>query len=902
MNVFNKVTLQSLKKNKTRTIVTIIGIILSAAMICAVTTFASSMMNYAKESAIYSDGNWHGYEQNTTFQKYEEVLNSGKIEKAVYLQQLGYAYAEGCENEFKPYIYVLGAGKDVDDVFPIHITSGKYPTSSTEIMLPEHLYTNGGVKYNLGDTITLELGQRMLDGYPMTQNNPCYIYEQGDEVFNGEVLEVKETRTYTVVGFYERLSQMIEDSTAPGYSAITLADKETYTQYAYDVYFRMENPKEIYDFMEELGLTGNTNSDLLMYSGTFKFDTFSTMLYSLAAIVIGLIMFGSVALIYNAFSISVSERTKQFGLLSSVGATRSQLRRMVLTEAMMVSVIGIPLGVLAGVGGIGVTLLLIGNKFQSMTGMPIDMRVSVSPAAIIIAVIVALITVLISAWIPSKRATKVSAVEAIRQNLDVNAKGKDVKTSKLTYKLFGLPGVLANKHYKRNKKKYRTTVLSLFMSIVLFVSASAFTDYLMETVTGGFGSAGYDLTMHASGSEFDKITPEELLNRMKAAKSVTGGAYSQERYTNPLIDTKYLTEEGKEFLDRNQGQSNDKSTRNVSSYISFVDDASFKALLEENGLDEAKFMDPEKPLGIAVDGTTRFNLYTQKYETTNFFADKEFTLVDQTVNEIPGYYCMGDTVDENGNNVILYRKSEGSAVEGPEEICLDPEEAMSDTEFFIGAVIYEKPFFVRDGDGIRFIYPLSLVENVFESFDAINNSYYYMLTSDSHAESYTAVETILNDNGFNAKNLQDIAEQEESERNIVTIIRVFSYGFIVLISLIAAANVFNTISTNISLRRREFAMLKSVGMTQKGFNKMMNFECLLYGSRALLFGLPVSCGITYLIYLSIMEGYETTFHLPWTAIGIAVLSVFLVVGATMMYSMSKVKKDNPIDALKNENL
>ena len=130
----------------------------------------------------------------------------------------------------------------------------------------------------------------------------------------------------------------------------------------------------------------------------------------------------------------------------------------------------------------------------------------------------------------------------------------------------------------------------------------------------------------------------------------------------------------------------------------------------------------------------------------------------------------------------------------------------------------------------------------------------------------------------------------------------FSYGFIVLISLIAAANVFNTISTNISLRRREFAMLKSVGMTQKGFNKMMNFECLLYGSHALLFGLPVSCGVTYLIYLAIMEGFETTFHLPWTAIGIAVLSVFLVVGATMMYSMSKVKKDNPIDALKNENL
>lgn len=900
MNVFNKVTLQSLKKNKTRTIVTIIGIILSAAMICAVTTFASSFMNYAKETTIYSDGNWHGYERDTDWDTYTEIWGTGKVEEAVYLQQLGYAYAEGCENEFKPYIYVLGAGKDVEEVLPIHITSGKYPTTQTEIMLPNHLYTNGGVKYSLGDSITIELGQRMLDGWELTQNNPCYVYDQGDEVFNGEKLEVKETRTYTVVGFYDRMSNMIEETTAPGYTALTVSDKETYTPYKYDVYFRMEKPKEVFDFMKELGLTGDTNTDLLMYSGTFAVDTFSTMLYSLAAIVIGLIMFGSVALIYNAFSISVSERTKQFGLLSSIGATKKQLKRMVLFEALSVSVIGIPLGVLAGVGGIGVTLMLIGDKFRAM-GFPLDMRLSVSPAAIIIAVVVALITVLISAWIPSKRATKVSAVEAIRQNIDVK-NTKPVKTSKLTYKLFGLPGMLANKHYKRNKKKYRTTVLSLFMSIVLFVSASAFTDYLMETVGVGFGSVGYDLTMHVPGEEFDKFTPVELLSRMKAAKSVTGGAYSvgYNRYSS--IKTEYLTKDGIAFLDRNQSQAEDKSIRNAYAYVTLVDDATFKTLLKENGLSEEKYMNPDCPLALALDGATQFNMYTQKYEKTNFFNTNEPQIIMQREKNVPGYYCSGEVPDENGNIVLLYLKDKESDIEGPEELYFSLEEGYIYTTIQVGSVIYEKPYFVRNTQGIQMIYPISCAESVFDDFDADESSYYYMLTSDNHAESYTAVQSILSDNGFNAKNLQNIAEMEESERNIVTIIRVFSYGFIVLISLIAAANVFNTISTNISLRRREFAMLKSVGMAQKDFNKMMNFECLLYGSKALLLGLPVSCGVTYLIYLAIMSGYEASFHLPWTAIGIATLSVFLVVFVTMMYSMSKIKKDNPIDALKNENL
>lgn len=150
--------------------------------------------------------------------------------------------------------------------------------------------------------------------------------------------------------------------------------------------------------------------------------------------------------------------------------------------------------------------------------------------------------------------------------------------------------------------------------------------------------------------------------------------------------------------------------------------------------------------------------------------------------------------------------------------------------------------------------------------------------------------------------LNDYAEREEMDRNIVTIIQVFSYGFIVLISLVAAANVFNTITTNINLRRREFAMLKSVGMSNKGFHRMMNYECLLYGSRALLFGLPASAGVTWLIYRAVDGGYKTNYHLPWGAVGIAVLSVFLVVFATMMYAMSKIGRDNPIDALKNENL
>ena len=402
----------------------------------------------------------------------------------------------------------------------------------------------------------------------------------------------------------------------------------------------------------------------------------------------------------------------------------------------------------------------------------------------------------------------------------------------------------------------------------------------------------------------DELTPVELLSRMKSAKSVTDGAYTVGYHRYSSIKTDYLTEEGIEFLDRNQSQAENKSIRNAYAYVTFVDDAAFKSLLKENGLSEEKYMNPNNPLAIALDGTMRFNMYTQRYEKTNFFSTNEPQLVLQTERGVPGYYCSGEVPDENGNIVLLYLKDKESDVEGPEELYFTLEDGYIYTTIQAGTVIYENPFFIRDNYmyGMNVIYPISFAERVFKDFNAVDSSYYYMLSSSNHTESYTAVQSILNDNGFNSKNLQDIAKLEESNRNTVTIIRVFSYGFIVLISLIAAANVFNTISTNIALRRREFAMLKSVGMTAKGFNRMMNFECVLYGTRALLFGLPVSVGISYLIHLAVSEGYQKDFTLPWVALGIAVLSVFLVVFVTMMYSMSKIRKDNPIDALKNENL
>lgn len=929
VNIFHKVTLEILKKNKTRTIVTIIGIILSASMFTAVTTTVSSVRNYLLENAYYNYGNWHisALEVDETFFEFlknpnavikdaeeQAYFEDGAVENYVYSQQLGYAYAEGCTNAYKPYLYIIGADKDFCENMPVHLTGGRLPEKADEILLPEHLAENGEVYYKVGDVLTLEIGNRVTDGYVLGQYNPYMNADEGEPVEGSdvleddgtdkEVLEVLETRTFTVVGFYERPN--FENYSAPGYTAITVMDKVRPEGSLYNFYLNMENPKDASTWFANIGAAwmcgGTMNGDVLTYLGVLGYEGFYVVLYGLAAIVCGLIMFGSVSLIYNAFSISVSERTKQFGLLSSIGATKKQIQKMVLFEAAFVSAIGIPLGILAGVGGMGVTFHFLGKSFNELTHYAVPFTLCVYPVSIVAACVITLSTVLISAWIPSKRATMVTAVEAIRQSGDVKLtkwEQKRIKVQakkmtsgnkqsdkysqttwgeKIVYRFFGLPGMIADKYYKRSKRKYRATVVSLFMSIVLFVSASAFTGYLTDSMENSLAGNGYDLmysydpTMYMTAEEmeqkkFDDLPSQEEVSELFAgAEAVTDATYIHRRIAYAIIGEEYLTDSYKEYLtDKYErlGLEREEGFENDIAFV-FVEDEAYESFLEEHKLDKALYLNTTEPLGIVIDKNTFFDYDLEQYITTNIL------------------------------------KSEYAEIAFEREIAEDEYENVS---LQIGTIIEERPYFVSDLFDLAIIYPYSMRNEESLSVGYRNNYLcdHYIL-SDDHRESYADLKQILVEQGLNKNYLYDYAESVEENRTLVLIINVFSYGFIALISLIAAANVFNTISTNISLRRREFAMLKSVGMSNKEMSRMMNFECLLYGSRALIYGLPVSIVITWLIYRVVSEGFSTGFYLPWGAIAIAVCSVFIVVFATMMYSMRKIKADNPLDALKNENL
>lgn len=896
MNIFQKYTIKTLIKNKTRTIVTIIGIILSAAMITAVASLITSVQNYLIQTTIVNNGNWHGAVYSTSKEQVENIKNSSEIDQISITDEIGYSHLDKVNNDSKPYLYIQGMDENFLSMLPVNLKKGNLPKNSSEIILPYHLLRVGGIEYELGDTVTLKLGTRYQDGKILNQKISLVPEEDG-----GEELKITAEKTYTVVGFYENPS--FEPYLAPGYTALTISDNVA--DYA-TIYLRMNEAEHIYNFTSANFPYNNTdfNYDLLRLTGSSNENSYNTVLYSLGTILIIIIMLASIALIYNAFSISISERTKQFGLMKSIGATKRQLKKSVLFEAFTLSLIGVPLGILCGLLGIDITLKLTKNIMMAslnslLNESSVPLTLSVSPVTILIALVVGVVTVLISAYIPVKRAMRVSAIESIRQTNDIKIRANNVKTSKITYRLFGLEGMIAKKYFKRNKKRYRATIISLFLSIVIFVSASSFCSYLQKSAGDVYFNTNYDIRYYNSG-DFSEESKNKIFNALSSIPEVIDSSFHFTRYFTGEISSDYLSKKYYDYKFNNKEDMANPNRKSIEEQINvvFLTDEEYKEFLSDNHFDVKRYLDVNNPLALAVDYKRSFSQKDQKFYTFDMLKEGESQVEVKELITIDGYDLSYTEQNEGGERYFIYEPLEDTSLE---VLRLSEEEAFQYRTLHIGDRTNKTPLGVTSAENIVLLYPESAYESVIGEKRQSNYGDFYFKTTD-HQKAYDAMKKTLDELGYISDYLYDEAGELENRRSVVSMVQVFSYGFIVLISFISVANVFNTISTNINLRRREFAMLKSVGMSKRGFYKMMNYECLLYGLKAIFFGIPVSIFVTYLIYRSIQRGLNIAFFLPISSIIISIFSVFLVVFSTMFYAMRKVKKENTIDALKNENL
>ena len=850
MSILNRLTIKNLRLIKKRTIVTIIGIILSTALMVGIGLLFSSFQDLMIRDTIGYSGKYEAKYNDVDLIKLNDIKN--KNFTYFYEKPIGFSKIES-SNEYKPYMYITSVNKEYFN--ELKLVDGSFPKNENEVVISNHVITNGGLNYKVGDIVTFKYGKRNIEGNDTLANS---------ELVDGEFLTNEGTYTYKIVGIVERSN--FESYSASGYTAFTVdvnSDKGNVNLY---VMFNKNKKiiKQSEELAKELNYNGdiNYNSTLLALYGESTYGNVMSSMGGMMIIMLSLVSIGCIIVIYNSFAISVMERKKEFGLLSSIGATKKQLAHTVFFEAVVVGVIGIIFGILGAYIGIGCVVLVINNLISDM--LDYKLYLVTNPLFIIIPVIFMIVVIGVSAFIPSRKASKVSPIEAIRQNDDIKINKKKIKTSKFVNKLFGIEGEIALKNIKRNKKKYRVTIVSLFISIVLFISFSSYMNYTLNTASSVMGEVPYDYqisyfstTAGNNGEALDKIN--EIVKSSDVKEYVSYSVSNLSIIGNYTYSDEYL-----DFYKSAYGDDGIKALNNLKyQYISIyiLDDNSYNKYKKLIGLDKDSVILLNKFKGVSYGNNKRVNYNIPVINNGNInIKICNFDDNDEDVDTTK--YC-----NKNIDNIFVTNKS------------FDLIEEFSYMDDF--KLIVNKKLYDNISDSSTHYTQFNIISDNTNNIDK--------LTKD--LDKYSNV------------NYTNIKEAMKQANNLILVVKILMYGFISLVTLIGVTSVFNTISTSMALRKREFAVLRSIGLTNRGFNKILFFESLFFGMKSLIFAIPVSIGITVLIHYALADMVSiSTIIIPWKYIIISIVSVFVIVLLTMMYSTSKIKKHNIIEQIREENI
>ena len=848
MSILNRLTIKNLRLNKKRTIVTIIGIILSTALMVGIGLLFSSFQDLMIRDTIGYSGKYEAKYNDVDLIKLNDIKN--KNFTYFYEKPIGFSKIES-SNEYKPYMYITSVNREYFD--ELKLIEGDIPKNENEIVISNHVITNGGLDYKVGDIVTFTYGSRNING-DITLANSGFV--------DGETLTNEGTHTYKIVGIVERSN--FESYSASGYTAFTVdVNSDNGNVNLYVMFNKNKNIiKQSEELAKELNYNGdiNYNSTLLALYGESTYGNVMSSMGGMMIIMLSLVSIGCIIVIYNSFAISVMERKKEFGLLSSIGATKRQLSHTVFFEAVFVGVIGIILGILGAYIGIGCVILIINNLISDM--LEYKLHLVTNPLFIIIPVIFMIIVIGVSAFIPSRRASKVSPIEAIRQNDDIKINKKKIRTSKLVLKLFGIEGEIALKNIKRNKKKYRVTIVSLFISIVLFISFSSYMNYTLNTASSVMGEVPYDYQISYFGDDNNKEALDKINEIVKSSDVKEYVSYSVGNLS--IIGNYTYSDEYLDFYKSAYGDDGIKALNNLkyqSIYILVLDDNSYNKYKKLIGLDKDSVILLNRFKGVSYGNNKRVN-YDIPVINSGDINIKICNFDDDEENVDTTKYC-----NKNIDNIFVTNKSFD---------LIEEFSYMDDFKLIVNKKLYDS---ILDGG------------TDFTQFNIISDNTNNIDKLTKELDKYNNVNYI------------NIKESMKQANNLILVVKILMYGFISLVTLIGVTSVFNTISTSMALRKREFAVLRSIGLTRGGFNKMLFFESLFFGMKSLIFALPVSIGVTILIHYSLADMVSiSTIIIPWKAIIISIVSVFIIVLLTMMYSSSKIKKHNIIEQIREENI
>lgn len=938
MNLMKTLTLKNLKLNRKRTIVTIVGIILATALLSALVTLVSSFQYSVIEYQKQKGGDFHVKFSNVKMSELSEFKNNRNIESTFETMGMGFAKLDGCKNEDKPYAYVMATDETGFERGCFNLIEGRMAKNEDEIVIPRHLKTNGRIDIKVGDEITLDVGKRY------DSNTESVILENCAYEHEAETLTDTVTKSYKVVGIMERPGYGMEDYSAAGYTFVTYSDElaaidngtksevneadttltvySRYTQKALrnkdavtadiigvdeklfekannsSVEMTAEESDRFLKEMEDAKYDIYINGFLISYECVFPIDGTFKALFTVAAVVALIIILTSVYCIKNSFNISITEKIRQYGMLASVGATRRQIKSSVKTEAAMLGVVGIPVGTMSGILASLVLVKVVNALSAGWLNFALSFHTSLP--ALILAVILSIATIYFSATGSARRAARVTPLEAIRNTKEIKIKSAKLKTPAIIGRIWGIGGVISYKNIKRNNKKYRTTVTSIVICSVTFIVISYFMSMAFSMVGMSYASTDYNIGINMSyKKDIDIEKLSKLVSGIEGVDDYLVGA----GYDFDVSKPKYTKEYG-EYCGQLYDDSEDVSQEFL---ITVLDDKSYDKYASDAGIKNAA-------TGAILVNKGTFAVYN---ENSSKYVKKEMELYR---------YKAGDII-KCGYNVYDDAPSDDNAVEGDTESSTEDNSGYVDEETINNGVrktvdvtiagVTDKVPIGYEGYSNNTLYTLLFMnQKGFESLWADGKSGNELKPGYAQYSAYVVAE--------NADDYQDTFEKEteenpeysqisfyvsnldkemRDEKSLFTLLGVFAYGLIVVIALIGITNIINTLSTGMELRSREFATLRSIGMTDKQFAGMVRLESVFISVKALVIGVPLGILISYLLCV-MMNRMDNAiiYEPPYKAIILCIVVVIMLIYAIMKLSMTKLRHNNIIETIKNENL
>lgn len=836
MRSYSDITLKYLNKNKKRSLFTIIGIILSLALISGVGFLGLSFRDFMYDRAIANNGNYEFGIFNVNKDIVDTLRNDVDLEKvgAITNAVEGYLTLEGKgENS----IYITEQDETyLTEITSTELTEGEYPKSSKELILNSKAKEVLGI--NIGDNIKLREVQ---------------FDENANKVLTDNYKE------YKVVGFIKEQYET-DNST---FSGKTLLDNLKENK-EYAILFTVINSKNKVDLVNEkfdnLQLDRevnhiNINNDLLALRGESSYKGINTTIEQMIIFVLGIIILATIFLIYNAINISVTERVAQFGILRSIGATPKQVSNIVIREGLVMCLLSIPFGVIFGFLGVWTTVKILDAQISNMFGGG-QLIVKFYLSIILFTLIVGSITIFIATLGPAKKAGKVSPISVIK----VNSESEKIKhyNGKLIRRIFSVEGWIAYKNIRKNSKRFTVTILSLSISLIMFIT---FTTLNMKRIDE-FDYLKKNTLIQGELDTYRKINKDIIEEEVKSIDGIG------EVYTISSEYIPYLYLDGDVITDEYKNYSYNDLDNDLIEYaqVEGYSDEALNKLGSEEGLKNNEV--------VIVNSFANYNSEGQ-LENINFTNIKEGDIIKVAKSSIDGY------AKEDFNEILDKDKKDNNFI-----------------EFKVKKIINKSLFDYDYSSTFKIIMSYNEFTKLYDEnyYTTIGFRYENIKDEKSVKEAAENIQRIAEKNEFT---FSDINLEYKSEEEMWNVVNVFVYGFIVMVTLIGVVNVVNTISLNILLKKKEFGALGTIGMSNNQLNKMILLEGILHGIFSSIVAGILSIPLVLLIVKMISYGFTMSNKIYWQPFVIGFTINLLVVLIASLIPLNKLKKMSLVETIRN---